>query len=347
MPKLPEGRYDKRLQRLKKDNTILPDNKTLILSYLEDCKRGLNRKIVGIGRRYKYASLLPIMSGIFNKPFTDVNDEDLGKFIDNERVTIDYRKVLKTFAKWLRKSGHSFPDVSEMDCTEKIKDIPALTKNEIERMAEGSKLRDKAIIMFLFDSGLRIGEFEQIKHEDLTEVENPDGRGSYFKIRCKHEYSKTKGRTIAIPMATPSLKIYLDSLKDKSPEKLVFDYSYNTIKAMLKRKGQDILNKRVYPHLLRHSSATYYIMHTNNQGSFYHRYGWTINSNEPQRYIDRAGLSGDNEKIAQSVQNETYTDVMKQNKYLQERLAMVTDDMQRLSQKVEEISAKSILKSQE
>ncbi len=55
------------------------------------------------------------------------------------------------------------------------------------------------------------------------------------------------------------------------------------------RAGKRALGKRVYPHLLRHTSATYWC----NRLSHFRlckRFGWTMTSQMPQRYIDREGV---------------------------------------------------------
>ena len=58
---------------------------------------------------------------------------------------------------------------------------------------------------------------------------------------------------------------------------------------MVKRMGERALRKRVYPHLLRHTSATYW----SNRLSWFKlckRFGWAMTSSMPQRYIDREGV---------------------------------------------------------
>ncbi len=53
--------------------------------------------------------------------------------------------------------------------------------------------------------------------------------------------------------------------------------------------GKRVLNKPIYFHLFRHSSATYYASKLNRQELCY-RYGWKFSSNMPDVYISRAGM---------------------------------------------------------
>ena len=69
----------------------------------------------------------------------------------------------------------------------------------------------------------------------------------------------------------------------------LFPLSDSAARHMLSRLGRRVLAKRVYPHLLRHSSATYWC----NKLSYFQickRFGWTMTSDMPQRYIDREGV---------------------------------------------------------
>jgi len=57
----------------------------------------------------------------------------------------------------------------------------------------------------------------------------------------------------------------------------------------LYRLGRRTLDRRVYPHLLRHSSATYWAARLP-YFQFCKRFGWKMNSPMPERYIDKHGL---------------------------------------------------------
>ena len=80
IPKLPESRYEQKLEKFKADKNVIPENKKIILDYLADCKRGMNRKKIGPSRRYKYLLDVPKFSQLFDKPFTDVTDKDIEKY---------------------------------------------------------------------------------------------------------------------------------------------------------------------------------------------------------------------------------------------------------------------------
>ena len=121
----------------------------------------------------------------------------------------------------------------------------------------------------------------------------PDKNENYVKIILKEEYSKTKGRTISLYWKH-SLEAIKDFLNERIREGIkskeqVFNKTYDAMRMFLFRLGKKVLNKEVYPHLFRHSSATYYATKLNRQELCY-RYGWAFSSDMPDVYISRAGM---------------------------------------------------------
>ena len=69
----------------------------------------------------------------------------------------------------------------------------------------------------------------------------------------------------------------------------LFPMTANAVRLIVGRAGRLALGKRVYPHLMRHTSATYW----SNKLPWFKlckRFGWTMTSSMPQRYIDREGV---------------------------------------------------------
>jgi len=132
------------------------------------------------------------------------------------------------------------------------------------------------LIAVLFDTGARAEEFLNIRFED---IQLPDKTQNFVKIVLKEEYSKTKGRTISLywKNSLNSVKNFLDQRIGegiKSKEQ-VFNKTYDAMRMFLSRLGKKVLNKEIYPHLFRHSSATYYASKLNRQELCY-RYGWSF-----------------------------------------------------------------------
>ena len=147
------------------------------------------------------------------------------------------------------------PDVLTVNEVDKLLDIPLHTKEDY---------RDKAILEVLYATGIRISELTNLKMQDVdftNKVVRVFGKGSKERIVPINKY------------ALKYLGMYLDIrgslLKGKLNDYIFLNNKGNAISResfglelnkIVKKQG---LNKRVTPHMLRHSFAT----HMLNQGA--------------------------------------------------------------------------------
>ena len=317
---------------------ILPHNRDLVRQFIRDCRlgktvRNRQKKKIGPARCLKYISILKKISSQLDEPFEKVSQQQMEKYIEGLEMDtrlaastkLDYKKSLMKFYKWLLGDGRHLPDiVSWFDTYDTPREVSTLRREEVEQMTNACNVRDKAIIMFLFDSGARAEECLNVKIQDLTMAD-----GTY-KVRIVH--SKTNPRTVHLPIATSYLKIWLKSHEVKNEDDYLFALGYQALRQMLHRLGKQILGKRVSPHLLRHSSATYYANILNHQQLCY-RYGWAMASKMPNRYIDREGIF-DGETI-KAVQTNDLASLEKQNQSFQEEIAMLKETNLQLGRDVQ------------
>jgi site-specific recombinase XerD len=321
------------------NDASIPDrSRTLILRFLDDCALGKTvlhrkKKRIGPGRLIKYALDLSCVARWLNKPLDKAEMQDMEMLIrglDTDQfrkrdgrpyastTKLDFKKAIRKFYKWLLGNNREYPSlVSWFDTCEEPLEIPALTREEINRLVDGTgRLRDKAIIMTLFDSGARIEEFLNLKIKDITVLDD------YARLRIR--ISKTKPRTITLPLGVRWLRQWLDNHPNKNDsEAYAFPMSYCSIRMMLGRLGKRVLNKRVVPHLLRHSSATYYAPRLN-WAQLCYRYGWSLSSDMPQRYIDREGLP--EQDTLHIIKQQESNDAQAQITALREELARLKAD---------------------
>lgn len=342
-------RYERRLRSLKEDKNINPENKKVMLSFLKDCELGkISRKPCGPARLMKYIYLLTRLNQMFeNKPFKKLTSKDIEKVITNlrkgeyKRQLVHLVKIGKNKKKLVKIETDKPLDietVSDFEMTTKrlvayifekgdkyqklagwikpkhtIKEIPALSREEVEKLAESFNLKYKVVVMVLFDAGARVSEFLNIRIGDLTRKEG------HYIIRIKH--SKTKPRTISVPMCTEVLDAWLCTHPDKdNPQAQLFPLTYDALRIRIKEQSQKIIKKNVNIHLFRHSSATYYC-HRLNQYQLCYRYGWSMTSDQPQRYIDREGIN--EQETAKIIKSDDLTTLKKENQELKETVSMI------------------------
>lgn len=342
--------YDKILKRLETNKDgFRPDNLALVSRFVKDAKLGktnanlnIAKKKVGLKRLLKYLQDLKKLDGYFCKSFMDVTEADMESFVLDleegrfkqrnglpyaEETQVVIKKLIKKFWKWLKGGGESVPKmVRWIDTSIELKEYRAISKAQVENILElmtsnGSDklVRNRAIISILFDGGLRADELLNVRLRNLS-YEN-----EAYKVRVEH--SKTKPRTIMLPYSKKYLDAWLDIHPQRTePSAQLFPMTYQHLLMIVGRAGQAI-NVSITPHSLRHSSATFWAHHLPTY-LMCSRFGWSMSSRMPQRYIDKEGLS---QEEAVKVAKTTHVEELEaKNRELSTRLSLMEEQMNRL-----------------
>ncbi|MGB9760206.1 MAG: tyrosine-type recombinase/integrase [Thermoproteota archaeon] len=306
--------------RVERDVDISKHNKQLILSFLDF----LLSDNVHAQRIHKYAYTLVKLAKLLNKPFDKAGELDIQQLVKkimtsgfSEWTKHDYKAVLKRFYGWLNKNGKTRLDLSWVKLTMKRNQtkLPeeVLTIEEVERLVNAAlNYRDRALIMALYESGARAGEFLPLKIRHLE----------FNEIGCKITlHGKTGSRKIPLVHSTHLIKAWLEKHPDKdNPEAYLWCglgyankgemLSHQALKKILvecaSRAG---VKKKVYPHLFRHSRATE-LAKKMTEAEMCHFFGWTLASKMPAVYVhlsgrdlDKAVLKASGLKITEEMEN--------------------------------------------
>lgn len=138
--------------------------------------------------------------------------------------------------------------------------VKSFSEDEVRRLLKASDQRiptarrNKALILFLLDTGLRLGEALRIKMQDIN-FENgeilvaPYGTGR-----------KTKPRMVFVGnTAKRALWLYVARIDDARPADRLFPMSKVAVRIMLKRLSVRSGVADVYPHRFRHSFAIWFL----------------------------------------------------------------------------------------
>lgn len=343
-------RYDTTLKCLKADERILKHNREVIVRFLRDAEIGKTvphkrKKMIQKQTRLKYMYALTVFGSNIKSDFEKVQQEEMDCFIRGletdkitklktndpigERTKVEIKLIIKKFYKWLQGDNEVYPKlVRYIDTYYENKEIPAISYQDLEIILEhASSLCNRAFMHFLFDSGARIEEVLNIRHKHLTY----DAEEKTYKVRI--EFSKTLPRTIYLPLCSNSIKSYVESLTSIKPEDYLFPYSYHYTRKLLRKFSTRYLNRVLTPHILRHSSATYYASKLN-QYQMCKRFGWTMASDMPQRYIDREGIS---DKPAVTKVNEgTTSQLRKENDQLRKEMNIMKSQFNQMIEQMKE-----------
>ena len=217
-----------------------------------------------------------------------------------------------------------------IDLTVTPKDVPAITREEVEVMINSTPdPAMKAILIMLFDSGMRIEEFLNIRIKDVVFERYRDGEVFWVDVR----YSKTFSRKFPLPLCTEGLTCWLREHPEKdNKESPLFPYTYPAVRKRLRTLSQRAIKKIVYPHMLRHSSATYWASRMNRQ-QLCVKFGWSFSSRMPDKYIKRKGIIFD--QIAELGDADKTSSLKRDNRDMKEELQELRYQNKRITQALE------------
>lgn len=247
---------------------IFPVEKSLITSDIEEKIRYflVSKKIDGASPITLYTYKLQLMkfASIIHKPVRSITVIDIRMYLaliskNAKSTTINSKiSILKSFFKWLEDEEMILRNpMKKIKNTKKAKRLrKALTQNELELLRDACKTtRQRAILEFLFSTGCRLQEMVNANVKDIKwdKLElNVIGKGN--KERTVYLNSKSK----------LYLEKYLNERKNIDNPSL-FITSKHPYKRLGNRSVEREINKigyqagfakSIYPHLIRHTTAT-------------------------------------------------------------------------------------------
>ena len=281
-------------------NPLSERNRELILEFEKKLiSRGLSTP-----RIEKYVETLTKIGEILGKDFDAATKRDIEDLVfkiersDRSPWTKHtYKVILKRFYRWLKGGDEEYPEeVRWIKTTFKARDelLPEdlLTEEDVMRLAEAcSNPRDKAFIITLYESGARIGEVGSMRIRDVSFEE------SYASLMLK---GKTGSRRVIVVAATPYLQTWIQNhpLRNDPDAPLWVNLgtvnrfeamSYPALAKILKVAAERAgLSKKVHPHKLRHSRATF-LASKLTEAQMNQVFGWKQGSDMPSIYVHLSG----------------------------------------------------------
>jgi site-specific recombinase XerD len=263
--------------------TAPPLIETLVDDYLNHC-RAEGKSVKTVQDAYGYPLrriLLPFLAAEGVTEPTALNERLLDRLIN--KLTSDggergqlakasvnsYARAINGFLSWLRtqEEGKGLTVKASVPKLGK-RQLDILSREEIQAMEDVARTeRDKLIVRVLADTGIRLGELLGLKVDDLMQ---PTTRSYFLRVQGKGD----KGRDVPV---APALFIRLNKYaqrgrpRDAGTDRLFLSsrrrrgvYLPLTSSGVaqlidLLGKEAELKHDRVYPHLLRHSYATWMI----------------------------------------------------------------------------------------
>jgi integrase/recombinase XerD len=184
-------------------------------------------------------------------------------------------KCLRAFYRWCnRVLGMKRPDLQLPRQRFKLPEVSPLSEEQIKalitaceytktagtngrkafQMRRPTAIRDKALLLLLLDTGLRMGEITRLCVDDV------DLSTGEVRVRPYGSGQKTKPRTVYLGRsARRTIWMYLSRMDDLHHDDLLFDLSSGNIRLLLYRMGERVNIADVYPHRFRHTFAVQYL----------------------------------------------------------------------------------------
>lgn len=253
------------------DYEIAPRNTEIVPyeGYLPECYEIFfaTRKIEGLSIRTLELYNMVLHDFFFqvNKNLREITTNDIRIYLyktqETRKIsncTLDNRRVIiQTFLEWAANEGY----IGSNPCRN-IKAIKyeraqrkPLSGMEMEKLRNSCvTVRDKAMIEVLYSTGCRVTELERL---DITDVDFEKKEVYLFGKGDKHRTSYLNVR------AELALKNYLETREDENPALFVSERAPHgrlkkpAIEKRVRQLGQmSKIGRRVYPHLIRHTTAT-------------------------------------------------------------------------------------------
>lgn len=299
-------RLEQAIEKLKAEKGICRENVNAIVAF----SKVKLAKGTTSGRVAKTVYCLRFLARWLKKPFKSATKDDLIALIGelekqdySEYTKYDFRVILKMFYKWLEGKDEFFPKkIAWLKKSMKKFDhkLPEqlITEDEVLKMAEAAmNPRDKTLILVLYETGCRIGELASLQMRNVSF----DQYGAVLRVT-----GKTGDRRVRIISSAPVLALWLNSHpRAKDPEAwLWMQYKnhkitdkclrhgtiYATLRKIAKKAG---IQKKVYPHLFRHSRATS-LANKLTESQMKEHFGWVQGSDMAATYVHLSGRDVDN-----------------------------------------------------
>lgn len=253
--------------------------------------------------RKLHAFCLQKLAQFCEKPFEDITKDDLIRFAvhleksfkPNTKSTV--LTHVKRFYKWLQPDGDEYPKKVKSIVIRKngneLTQEDLLTHDEILRMVRGcDNPRNRAILMVLWETGARAAEFlrmtiASVRQDKVSKIVTLKGKTGSRQRRLIKSQPYLEEWLNMHPDPTkrdnplwPVLKVNVHHKKGE-----MVGLKHNALIEFLQRASERAgIQKKVYPHLLRHTKATEDAQNYK-EAELRILYGWTPGSNMPATYI--------------------------------------------------------------
>lgn len=298
-----EGRYQRALRRIEQLR-ISEEDKEFIMRFKDYCLT----KEISVGKISAYLFYLVKFTQLLKKPIMEATKKDIARILSElsrlgwgDYTRVCFKIAIRRLYQIIHNlNGKEYPEIVRwINTNKKNKQLlpeEILTNDEINTIIRScTNLRDKTFIMALAESGARISELATMRIKYVS-FENVSGK----LVARLIINGKTGMRKPLVVRSAPYLKEWISEHPNNlHPENFLWSsdgksvFSYNWIAKIIKRAARAAgIKKRVYPHLFRHSRASY-LANFMTESQLCEYFGWKQGSDMPRIYVHLSGRNLD------------------------------------------------------
>jgi len=348
------------------------ENREIINSYIRDMLYG--RNINGRKGKRGYSHLNTILSRMsrissyvfkkYNKALVDITANELHEMFDDMREgkiqkvrgkgqyksVHDYIKIFKAFWHWhmkvMRKESVNVEDITVdlSGVADHKPDFVYFTLDSLRKLMNIVKFEYKVLMIFMFDSGIRVTEMLNVKKKDISSIPN----SNKLHLNIREETSKTFGRKIKLMLCADLLLQYIND-RNIDDNEFVFRVNPKIVNRYLKRSSEKIFGKNLTKlhentksksHItlydFRHSSCCYWLPRYKSESALKYRFGWK-GSSMIYYYSELLGMNdtiNDDDMLVDTTKTQLENELAnerKEREMLQDRMIAQEKDLSRMN----------------
>jgi site-specific recombinase XerD len=287
------------------DEMLLSEQREILLQYLDEF---LSKSTKSTSINNIFSALNQMARGI-KKPFMDITRVEMAGYSREQRInrkkeysprTIASKNTyIMNFFKWLygiKNIEHKgdYPDVvghmSKKAPRKVLLPTAMLTLIDVRAMVEAChKIRDKTVLMMLYEMGCRARELTQLKIKDVV--------WATHSVDVTIQVSKSRPRVNTLidsfvylqeymnrhPFrSNPEAPLFVNLSNGQYGRALLYQGLFSIIRTSRKRAR---ISKKIHPHLFRHSKATELARKGWTEAELREWFGWSPTSDMPTVYV--------------------------------------------------------------
>jgi len=255
---------------------------------------GLRSRLLFFTKQFKDKKLNQLTKNDIHKLFYEMRNGTIVKENGQRYIGVgDFVRDFKAFWNWLVRTGKVQEDITvDLRTSDGHKpDWVYLTEEEFKTLANQANANYRALMWFMYDTGIRVTEAYSIRIKDFS--------NEFTRLNIRNEYAKTFGRAINLKLCSSLIREFVKH-HNLGPEDFIFIKKPATFNKYLRTLAGKIFGDKESParkpynkmslYDIRHNASCYWLKRYPRTTALMYRMGWS-RENEVRYYSELLGMA--------------------------------------------------------